>query len=159
MAITYVKRAAKSPATGEEDTRAIVAQMLTNIEQGGEDRCAQYARELDQFNGNIVVTQDEISAAGERLSQRVKDDIRFAHERVSKFALHQRNALTDFEVELSPGLWAGQRQIPVQTAGCYVPGGRYAHVASAVMSVATGQSSGCQARYCLLTTQTWCWCE
>ena len=142
MAITHVKRAAKSPATGEDDTRAIVAQMLANIEQGGEDSCARYAREMDQFNGNIVVTQDEISAAGERLSQRVKDDIRFAHERVSKFAQHQRKALIDFEVELSPGLWAGQRQIPVQTAGCYVPGGRYAHVASAIMSVATAKAAG-----------------
>jgi sulfopropanediol 3-dehydrogenase len=142
MAITHVKRAAKSPATGEDDTRAIVAQMLANIEQGGEDSCVRYAREMDQFNGNIVVTQDEISAAGERLSQRVKDDIRFAHERVSKFAQHQRKALIDFEVELSPGLWAGQRQIPVQTAGCYVPGGRYAHVASAIMSVATAKAAG-----------------
>ena len=66
----------------------------------------------------------------------------FAHERVSKFAQHQRQALTDFEVELSPGLWAGQKQIPVQTAGCYIPGGRYSHVASAVMSVATAKAAG-----------------
>lgn len=142
MAINYVKRAAKSPATGEDNTRAIVSEMLANIEQGGEERCAQYAHDLDKFDGNIVVTRDEIDAAGERLSQRVKDDIRFAHERVSKFAQHQRNALTDFEVELSPGLWAGQKQIPVQTAGCYIPGGRYSHVASAVMSVATAKAAG-----------------
>jgi sulfopropanediol 3-dehydrogenase len=144
MAVTYLKRAAKSPTTGEDSTRAIVAQMLANIEQGGEDRCAQYARELDRFDGNIVVTREEISVAGERLSQRVKDDIRFAHERVYKFAQYQRRALTDFEVELSPGVWAGQRQIPVQTAGCYIPGGRYAHVASAIMSVATAKAAGVQ---------------
>jgi len=142
MTITYMKRADKSPATGEDNTRSIVSEMLANIEQGGEQRCAEYAQQLDQFTGNIVVTRDEIEAASTRLTQRVKDDIRFAHERVSKFAQHQRNALIDFEVELSPGLWAGQRQIAMQTAGCYVPGGRYSHVASAIMSVATAKAAG-----------------
>ncbi|HIG37111.1 MAG TPA: histidinol dehydrogenase [Oceanospirillaceae bacterium] len=144
MAVIYLKQAAKSPTSGEDNTRSIVTKMLRRIEQGGEQICADYALELDQYDGNIVVTRDEIDAAGQRLSQRVKDDIRFAHERVQKFAQHQRNALSDFEVELSPGLWAGQRQIPVQTAGCYVPGGRYSHVASAIMSVATAKAAGVQ---------------
>ncbi len=142
MAITYLKKASKSPATGEDDTRAIVSDMLTQIEAGGEDRCREYAKQLDQYEGNILVSAEEIDAASKRLSPKVKDDIKFAHERVTKFARAQRDSLQEFEIELSPGLWAGQRQIPVQTAGCYIPGGRYAHVASAIMSVATAKTAG-----------------
>ena len=142
MAITYLKKACKSPATGEDNTRSIVTDMLSQIEAGGEARCEAYAKQLDQYEGNIIVSAEEIEAASQRLSQRVKDDIKFSHERVTKFARAQRAALQDFEMELSPGLWAGQRQIPVQTAGCYIPGGRYAHVASAIMSVATAKTAG-----------------
>ena len=142
MAITYLKRAEKSPTSGEDNTRSIVTDMLSQIEAGGDDRCQQYARDLDNYHGNIVVSAEEIEQASKRLSQRVKDDIKFAHERVDKFARAQRAALQDFEMELSPGLWAAQKQIPVQTAGCYIPGGRYAHVASAIMSVATAKAAG-----------------
>ena len=69
-------------------------------------------------------------------------DIRFSYERVSKFAEHQRDSMVEFETELSPGLFAGQKLIPMTTAGCYVPGGRYAHIASAIMSVATAKVAG-----------------
>ena len=70
--------------------------------------------------------------------EKTKDDVQFSHERVRKFAEAQlKNYGQDFEVELSEGLYAGQKLIPVNTAGCYVPAGRYAHIASAVMSVTT----------------------
>jgi len=88
------------------------------------------------------VSQEEIATATQSLTQRTKDDIRFSYDRVFSFAQKQRAALIDFETELSPGLWAGQKQIPMATAGCYVPGGRYAHVASAIMSVATAKAAG-----------------
>ena len=142
MAITFIKKAIKNATTGEDDTRDIVSNMLKEIEAGGEDRCVEYAKTLDGYEGNIVVTQEEIEAAGKRLSQQVKDDIKFSYDRVYGFAVKQREALIDFETELSPGLWAGQRQIPMQAAGCYVPGGRYAHVASAIMSVGTAKAAG-----------------
>ena len=142
MTIEYLKKAEKSAATGEDDTRNIVAQMLSEIEAGGEEKAIEYATKLDNYSGNIVVTDAEIEAASAKISQQVKDDIQFAYDRVRGFAEKQREALVDFEVELSPGLFAGQKQIPVQTAGCYVPGGRYAHVASAVMSVATAKAAG-----------------
>ena len=142
MAIHYFKKATKNATTGEDNTRQIVSTMLAEIEAGKEARCTEYAKELDGYEGNIVVTEEEIAAASEQISQQVKDDIRFAYDRVHGFAVKQREALTDFEVELSPGLWAGQRQIPMQVAGCYVPGGRYAHVASAIMSVATAKAAG-----------------
>jgi len=142
MTVEYLKKATKTSATGEDNTRQIVADMLAAIESGGEDVCRDYAIKLDNYAGNIVVSREEIEAASARVPQSVKDDIQFAHERVRRFADKQREALTDFEVELSPGLFAGQRQIPVATAGCYVPGGRYAHVASAIMSVATAKAAG-----------------
>lgn len=138
----YLKRAVKTASTEEFDTRERVAAMLADIEAGGEDRVREYTKELDRWDGNIVVTPEQISAAGDGLSQQIKDDIRFAYDRVRTFALKQREALIDFEVELSPGLFAGQRQIPVEVAGCYIPGGRYAHVASAIMSVATAKAAG-----------------
>ena len=142
MAVTYLKKAIKNASTGEDDTRDIVSNMLNEIEAGGEQRCIEYAKTLDGYEANIVVTEEEIEAAGNRLSQQVKDDIKFSYDRVYGFAVKQREALIDFETELSPGLWAGQRQIPMQAAGCYVPGGRYAHVASAIMSVGTAKAAG-----------------
>ncbi|GJL80498.1 MAG: histidinol dehydrogenase [marine bacterium B5-7] len=142
MAINYVKRATKTSATGEDDTRAIVNTMLKEIETGGEARALEYARQLDQFEGNVIVSEEDIERASNALSDRVKDDIRFSYDRVRGFAEAQRASMNEFEVELSEGLFAGQRLIPVDTAGCYVPGGRYAHIASAVMSVTTARVAG-----------------
>lgn len=138
----YLKKADKSPTTGEEDTRRIVQEMLAKIENGGENTAREYAENLDKWTGDIVVTSEEIAAAGERLSQRARDDIHFAYDRVKKFAEAQLASMQEFETELSPGLIAGQKLIPVHTAGCYVPGGRYAHIASAIMSVTTAKVAG-----------------
>jgi sulfopropanediol 3-dehydrogenase len=148
MSAEFLKKAAKSPATGEDDTRRIVSDMLAAIEAGGEPSCREYAQKLDGYDGNILLTSDDIAAAGEALSDEIKSDIQFAYDRVRGFAEKQREALIDFEVELSPGLFAGQKQIPVQTAGCYVPGGRYAHIASAVMSVGTAKVAGVENVIC-----------
>ena len=127
--IEYLKKASKTAASTETDTREIVAKMLAEIEAEGESKVREYAAKLDQYQGNIVVSAEEIEAASAKVPQQVKDDIQFAYDRVRTFAEKQREALIDFEVEISPGLYAGQKQIPVTTAGCYVPGGRYAHVA------------------------------
>lgn len=142
MPIQYLKKASKTSATGEDDTRRIVTEMLDRIEAGGESAALGCARELDGFEGDVVVTPDQVRDAADRVPQRLKDDIRFALERVGGFARRQRESMSEFEAELSPGLYAGQKLIPVTTAGCYVPGGRYAHIASAVMSVATAKVAG-----------------
>lgn len=142
MAITFLKRASKTPATGEDDTRAIVNTMLSEIEQGGEERAKQYALELDNFSAQTVLTAEDIQKASDSLSQAIKDDIQFSYDRVRGFAEAQLASMKSFDVELSPGLFAGQRLIPVNSAGCYVPGGRYAHIASAVMSVTTAKVAG-----------------
>ena len=142
MAITYLKKAEKTPQTGTEETRKIVSEMLARIEAGGEEAALAYGRDLDGYSGEAIVSEEMIAAAADQVSQQLKDDIQFAVDRVTKFAEAQKASIQEFETELSPGLWAGQKLIPIQTAGCYVPGGRYAHVASAVMSIATAKVAG-----------------
>ncbi len=142
MATEYLKKAEKTSATGEQETRKIVADMLAEIEKGGEDTARAYGQKLDGWDGEIVVGPEARAAAASRVSDQLKDDIKFAHERVRKFAEAQLASVSEFETELSPGLWAGQKLIPMQAAGCYVPGGRYAHVASAIMSITTAKVAG-----------------
>lgn len=142
MTIEYLKKATKTPATGEDETRETVAAMLSEIEAGGEDKAREYGQKLDGWSGDIVIGKDAIAAAAGKVPDQLKDDLRFAHDRVRGFAEQQKNSIGEFETELSPGLWAGQRLIPMETAGCYVPGGRYAHVASAIMSITTAKVAG-----------------
>ena len=138
----YLKRALKQPADADTDTARVVSQMLAEIESGGEDAARVYARKIDSWDGDIVVPGDWFSDAEKTLPETIKDDLRFAHARVRDFALRQRDSQQAFEAELFDGLIVGQRLIPVTTAGCYVPGGRYAHAASAIMSVCTAKTAG-----------------
>ena len=142
MAIEYLKKAEKTAATGEEDVRELVSRMLREIEDGGEAKSIEYTRKFDRWEGDIVVSPEMIAAAADKISDRLKADIEFAHARVRDFAKAQLESISEFEVELSEGLFAGQRLIPMQAAGCYVPGGRYSHVASAIMSVTTAKVAG-----------------
>ncbi len=100
------------------------------------------AADFDGWDGPIVVSPSEIAAASNELSETAKDDIRIAHRHISEFAKIQKDSIREVQVELAPGLLAGQRLVPVETAGCYVPAGRFAHVASALMSVTTSSVAG-----------------
>ena len=142
MSVQYLKKAEKTAATGEQDVRATVQAILDDIESGGEEKAREYAAKFDKWTGDIVVSKDDIAAASEKVSAQLKDDIRFAYDQVRTFAEAQREALKDTSVELRPGLIAGHRNIPMSAAGCYVPGGRYSHVASAIMSVTTAKVAG-----------------
>jgi sulfopropanediol 3-dehydrogenase len=142
MSREYLKKAEMSSATGEDDTRKIVSEMLAKIEAGGEEVARKYGQDLDKWNGDILVSREDIDSAATKVPQQLKDDLKFAYDRVRGFAEKQRASIGEFETELSPGLWAGQKLIPMDTAGCYVPGGRYAHVASAIMSIATAKVAG-----------------
>jgi len=124
------------------ETGATVQRMLAEIQAGGEDVVRRYARDFDGWHGDIVLGADAFAKAERSLSEGVKSDIRYARDRVCGFAQLQRDSLHEFHSELRPGLRAGQKLIPVGTAGCYVPGGRYAHAASAVMSVGTAKVAG-----------------
>ncbi len=142
MTVQYLKKAEKTAATGEQDVRATVQDILDDIERGGDATAREYAAKFDKWTGDIVVSDAERAAAADQVSVKLKDDIRFAHDNVRRFAESQRATLTDTEVELVPGLVAGQKQIPVSAAGCYAPGGRYSHVASAIMTATTAKVAG-----------------
>lgn len=138
----YLKKASKTSSTGEQDVRATVQSMLDDIEAGGEDVVRKYAEKLDQWSGEIVVDADARAASHKLVNQRLKDDILFARDNVQRFAEAQRATIGDTELEIVPGLIAGQKQIPVSAAGCYAPGGRYSHVASAIMTATTAKVAG-----------------
>ncbi len=142
MSELYLKKAKKTPETGTSETRQIVEKMLADIESGGEEVAKKYSEDLDGFTGEIIIPMEKIEQASKLVPQKLKDDIKFAHERIKMFAEEQKKSVNEFETELSPGLWAGQKLIPIETAGCYVPGGRYSHVASAIMSITTARVAG-----------------
>jgi sulfopropanediol 3-dehydrogenase len=142
MTQTYLKRGAAADPVLAADLSQSVATMLAELEAGGEDVARRMARDLDGFAGDVVVSEAAIDAACARVPQSLKDDIAYAHENIARFATAQRDSLQPFEVELRPGLVAGQRLIPVSAAGCYVPGGRYSHIASAMMTVTTAKVAG-----------------
>ena len=143
MAIKYLKKSPKTSSTDDLKTREIVQNLLNELEKSREDGCKDLTKKFDKYEGEIVVSKERIEEITKSLDQKTKDDIKFSYERVRKFAEAQlKNYGQDFEVELSKGLFAGQKLIPVNTAGCYVPGGRYAHIASAVMSVTTAKVAG-----------------
>ncbi|MGH8713688.1 MAG: histidinol dehydrogenase, partial [Casimicrobiaceae bacterium] len=142
MSIAYLKRAAKTPETETGAARKVVNEMLAEIEGRGEAAVRDYAKKLDGWTGEIIVTADEIERRTYDIPQPIKRDIEFATEQVTRFALAQRDSIKEFSIEVYPGLTAGQRLVPVNVAGCYVPTGRYAHIASAYMSVATAKAAG-----------------
>ena len=142
MAIQHLKRASKTPETETATARDVVAEMLAEIEQRGEPAVREYAAKLDDWRGDILVTPAEIERRTRDIPAAVKRDIEFATEQVRRFALAQAASMREFSVELAPGVIAGQRLIPVNVAGCYVPTGRYAHIASAYMSIATAKAAG-----------------
>lgn len=143
MSVTCLKKADRVSTTDAGDTQKIVRDILSEIEAGGEEAALAYAAKFDRYEGNIVLTRDEIEAAAARVSQKLKDDIRFAHDNVRRFAEAQKQTIGDFQTEIQPGLILGQKVIPCQAAGCYAPGGRYSHVASALMTVTTAKVAGC----------------
>jgi sulfopropanediol 3-dehydrogenase len=140
----YLKKAPRSAGGEATEITAAVAKILRDVESGGEQAARDYAVRFDHWEGDIIVAATDRECAVATLSQHLKDDIAFAHDNVRRFADAQRAAILDTEIELLPGLVAGHRNIPVATAGCYVPGGRYTHLASAIMSVTTAKTAGVQ---------------
>ena len=142
MTLHYVKSADPQPAEAASDLSALVATLLARLESGREEEARAMATRLDQFSGEIEVSAEAIAAACERVPQDLKEAISYAHENIRNFAIAQRASVHDTEVELRAGLTLGQRLIPVSAAGCYVPGGRYSHIASAMMTVTTAKIAG-----------------
>ncbi len=142
MATTYLKTASKTPESESGNAQAVVSEMLARIEAEGEDAVRHYARALDKWDGPIVVGRDEMEARAAEVPEQVREDIAFAAGEVRRFALAQKESIGEFELTMGSGLTVGQKMVPCNVAGCYVPTGRYAHIASAYMSVATAKAAG-----------------
>ncbi len=142
MAEHYLKRATKTPETETGAAREITTNMLAAIDVGGEAAVRKYALELDHWDGPIIMTPEAIAQRIATVGPETRADIEQASSNVRRFAEAQRSSVNNFSVELRPGLTAGQSMVPCNVAGCYVPTGRYAHIASAYMSIATAKAAG-----------------
>lgn len=144
MTRTYLKKATLTAQSNASDVSETVKSILDDIEAGGDTSALEYAAKFDGYEGNILLTKEEIEAAIAKVPEKLKADIRFAHDNVKRFAELQKSTVADVEMEISSGFVAGQKAIPVDAAGCYVPGGRYSHIASAIMTVTTAKVAGCK---------------
>ena len=144
MSRVYLKKAQLTPKSNASEVHETVKNILADIESGGDATAKEYASKFDQYQGNIILTNDEINAASDLVPEKLKNDIKFAHDNVKRFAERQKETLKNTEIEIHPGFVTGQKVIPVDAAGCYVPGGRYSHIASAIMTVTTAKVAGCK---------------
>src|SRR6056297_2954689 len=140
----YLKKAPRHSRSDASETRDIVRGILDDIEARGDAAALEYAAKFDRYEGELLLTPEAIAAASAQVPEKLRRDIGFAHHNVRKFAEAQKATVADFETEVVPGLIAGQKAIPVHAAGCYVPGGRYSHIASAIMTVTTAKVAGCR---------------
>src|ERR1700753_2506668 len=140
----YLKAPATAPAAGtDRAVRERVSEMLSTIERDGVDAVRAYSRELDDWDPpTFEVTSGQIAAAGASLSDALKESIAFAQAQIRNFAELQRATLTDFEAETLPGVFLGQRQVPVSSVGAYCPSGRVPMLACAFMTVLAPQVRG-----------------
>ena len=144
MSRIYLKKAQLTAKSNASEVHEMVKNILTDIEAGGDSKAKEYASKFDKYQGNIILTDEEIKAASELVPAKLKKDIQFAHDNVKRFAEKQKETLKNTEIEIHPGFVTGQKIIPVDAAGCYVPGGRYSHIASAIMTVTTAKVAGCK---------------
>lgn len=145
MAVTYLKRGKPADERSQDDrkVRETVETILADIEARGDAAVRELSEKFDRYSPPAFrLTLSEIEALMARVSARDMDDIRFAQEQVRNFAQAQRNSMTDIEIETLPGVILGHKNIPVQSVGCYVPGGKFPMVASAHMSVLTAAVAG-----------------
>jgi sulfopropanediol 3-dehydrogenase len=145
MAIRYLKNGKTETARAEDDAqvRKNVEEILTSIEREGDAAVRALSEKFDNYSPPAFrLSASEIDALMAQVSDRDMEDLKFAQKQVRKFAQIQRDSMRDVEVETLPGVLLGHKNIPVQSVGCYVPGGKFPMVASAHMSVATASVAG-----------------
>jgi len=145
MTVEYLKSGKPDAERAEDDakTRTVVEETLKNIEINGDSAVRELSKKFDNYAPeNSKLSEKEISDLIASLSDRELSDIKFAQEQVRNFAQAQRDSMLDIEIETIPGVILGHKNIPVQSVGCYVPGGKFPMVASAHMSVATATVAG-----------------
>lgn len=142
MTHSYLKQRSVNTATADQQVSDKVREMIAGLRERGEDEARALARTFDQWDGPIIVDERTVREARNALAPTLLDDIAEAHRNIRAFARAQRESLQPFEIEVSPGLRAGHRLVPVNVSGCYVPAGRFAHIASALMSITTSSVAG-----------------
>ncbi|MBN9669467.1 histidinol dehydrogenase [Roseibium aggregatum] len=145
MSITYLKRGKPEADRADDDakTRSVVESTLKDIEERGDTAVRELSEKFDKYSPpSFRLSESDIESIVSKVSDQEMADIRFAHDQVRNFAQAQRDSMLDIEVETLPGVVLGHKNIPVQSVGCYVPGGKFPMVASAHMSVATASVAG-----------------
>jgi sulfopropanediol 3-dehydrogenase len=133
----------EQPLSAQKRVEETVREIIEAVRERGDDAVREYSAKLDHWEpDSFLLSADEIERCVAELPQQVIDDIRFCQDQVRNFARAQRGTITDLEVETLPGVRLGQKSIPINNAGAYVPGGRYPMVASAHMSVITARVAG-----------------
>ena len=143
--VRYLKEGRSAEEIAEQDAkvRAVVEGILEDVEKRGDDAVRELSDKFDNWSpDSFLLTESEIEAAVAKVSPRDLEDIKFAQEQVKNFAQKQKDSMQDIEVETLPGVILGHKNIPVNSVGCYVPGGKYPMVASAHMSVVTAKVAG-----------------
>ena len=141
--VHYLKRAEQQSRQDNRDLVERVRTMIADIEQDGDDAVRRYARDLDGWqNPDFRVSDDEIASARKAMSSTFKDDFAFCKKQVMDFAKRQRDTLSEFEAQFGSGITLGQKIIPIDVVGCYIPGGKYPLISAAIMSVATARVAG-----------------
>ena len=142
---TYLKNGidVEIAETKDAKVREIVENILGSIEERGDEALREYSEKFDKWGPqSFRLTREEIDACYGELDDQVKSDIKFAQQQVGNFARIQRESMKDVEQETLPGVVLGHKHIPMNSVGCYVPGGKYPLVASAHMSVVTAKVAG-----------------
>lgn len=140
----YLKQSSNSSKTRRPEVVDTVSRMLAEIESGGDEVVLRYARDLDKWTGPVRVGTEQIERTVASLPQTFKDDFEFCKRQIQSFAQRQLESMHAFEEEFGDGITLGQKHIPVQNVGCYIPGGKYPLVSAALMSVGTARVAGCE---------------
>jgi sulfopropanediol 3-dehydrogenase len=145
VTVQHIKQGQPAQAKADINTqvRQTVEAILADIDSGGDEAVRQYSAKFDKWSPeSFRLSDEEIQACIARLGPRTIEDIRFAQSQIRRFAQIQRDSMKDVEVETLPGVVLGHRNIPVNSVGCYIPGGKYPLIASAHMSVLTAKVAG-----------------
>jgi sulfopropanediol 3-dehydrogenase len=145
MAVKYIKKgmAADESAANQAQTRQIVESILSDVETRGDEAVRELSSKFDKWSPESCrLSDNQIQEIISKIPKGTIDDIKWAQAQVRRFAQIQKSALRDIEIETIPGVILGHKNIPVNSVGCYVPGGRYPMVASAHMSVLTAKVAG-----------------
>lgn len=141
--VEYLKQEKATTTHERDELQNIVSNIIETVKQDGDQALRNYSKQFDQVElTDLKVSSEEIEKAKQSLPLSIVEDISFSIERIKSFAEAQRSSLTEFEKEMIPGLHLGQKVIPIESVGAYVPGGRYPLLSSAQMAIIPAKVAG-----------------